>query len=520
PIGDWAAEDDLAHHGPAASRPKDGEYKRALTAFDLIAMGIGCVIGAGIFTLTGQVANETAGPAVVISYVIGAVICALASLCYSELAAMVPVSGSAYSYTYATLGELIAWMVGWDLILEYLVSAASVAVGWAQYLEVFLNLASNGAITFNPYISNAPVEWLEDSGTFGATGYAFNVPAFAIVIVLTVVLASGVKLGASVVNALVVVKVIIVLMFIFGGIKYANGANLQPFAPYGGDGIFRGTITVFFAYVGFDAVATTAQEAKNPQRDMPIGIIGSLTICTVLYIAVCLVLSSLLPYYQIPTEAAVSSAFTLAGGPSWFAIILALGALAGLTSVIMVDLTAQPRIFRAMAHDGLFPKAIAYIHPKTKTPIVTTLLTGAITAVAAGVFPIDVLANLTSVGTLLAFALSAIAVIVLRIREPERPRPFRVPFGVVGGFAFPLLTVAAIVVVFVKGSTKATGERFGIWLAIGLILYFCFGFWWSKHRHPERWAPEDLPQAAATAESAAVDELEVEDEKEVSKQVA
>ncbi|KAJ1557003.1 hypothetical protein HK405_001144, partial [Cladochytrium tenue] len=362
PIGEFT--EDFGGHGHGA--PKDGEYKKALTAFDLTAMGVGGIIGAGIFTLTGEVAAETAGPAVVISYVIAGIISALAAMCYSELASMIPNSGSAYTYTYATIGEFFAWIIGWDLILEYLIGAASVAVSWGQYLEYFLNKASNGAITFDPNVSNAPIMWVEDTSSFATTGYSFNVPAFMIVIVLTIILASGVKLSAYVVNVLVVVKVIIVIMFIFGGAKYANGANLQPFSPFGGDGIFRGAVTVFFAYIGFDAVSTTSQEAANPQRDLPIGIIGSLTICTVLYISVCLVLSSLLPYTEIPTAASVPASLLKAGGPEWLTVILALGALAGLTSVMMVSMIGQPRIFRAMAHDGLFPKAIAYIHPKTK----------------------------------------------------------------------------------------------------------------------------------------------------------
>ncbi|KAI9324405.1 amino acid/polyamine transporter I, partial [Zopfochytrium polystomum] len=443
-------------------------------------MGIGGIIGAGIFTLTGQVARDVAGPAVVVSYVVSGVVCALSALCYAELAAMIPVSGSAYSYTYATLGEFAAWMIGWDLILEYMVGAASVAVGWAGYLGFFLKSASNGSIVFDPNLSTAPISWDEDAGAFKKTGYAFNIPAFVGTIVLTIILASGVKLTAVVVNVLVVVKVIIVLMFIFGGIKYTNGANLQPFSPYGGDGIFKGAITVFFAYIGFDAVSTTAQEAQNPQRDMPIGIIGSLAICTVLYVAVCLVLSSLLPYTKISVDAPVASAIVDAGGPSWFGTILALGALAGLTSVMMVSLIGQPRIFRAMAYDGLFPKAIAYIHPKTKTPVVTTCITGIITAFCGGLLPIDVLANLTSIGTLLAFLLAAVAVIVLRIREPERERPFKVPGGVIGGYVWPLLAIASIIVLIIKGGTTATVLRVVIWLAIGLVVYFCYGFWFSK----------------------------------------
>ncbi|KAJ1539236.1 hypothetical protein HK405_013096, partial [Cladochytrium tenue] len=425
------------------------------------------------------------------------------------LASMIPNSGSAYTYTYASIGEFFAWIIGWDLILEYLIGAASVAVSWGQYLEYFLNKASNGAITFDPNVSKAPIEWVEETSSFAMTGSSFNVPAFMIVIVLTIILASGVKLSAYVVNVLVVVKVIVVIMFIFGGAKYANGANLQPFSPYGGDGIFRGTVTVFFAYIGFDAVSTTSQEAANPQRDIPIGIIGSLTICTVLYISVCLVLSSLLPYTEIPVDASVPASLLKAGGPEWLTVILALGGLAGLTSVMMVSMIGQPRIFRAMAHDGLFPKAIAYIHPKTKVPVTTTLICGALTAVASGILPIEVLANLTSIGTLLAFLLSALAVIILRIREPERERPFKMPFGKIGGFFWPIATIAMIFLLFIKGQTSATGERVGIWLAIGLVFYFSFGFWWSKHRHPEKWPSDELPNGAAET-------TEVVSEKEVA----
>ncbi|KAI9339764.1 amino acid/polyamine transporter I [Zopfochytrium polystomum] len=482
PVGDWS--DDIDGEFDSHGR-KTGQYSKTLTAFDLTAMGIGGIIGAGIFTLTGRVAQAVAGPAVVISYLIAGVVCALSALCYAELSAMIPVSGSAYSYTYATLGEFVAWIIGWDLILEYMVGSASVAVGWGQYLGIFLNTASEGKITFDKKLSGAPI--------------AFDIPAFVGTILITILLASGVKMSSVVVNVLVLTKLAIVLMFIFGGIKYTNSANLTPFMPFGADGVFRGSITVFFAYIGFDAVSTTAQEAKNPQRDLPIGILASLAICTVLYIAVCLVLSTLLPYYNIPEEAAVANALIDAGGPKAFGGILAFGALAGLTSVMMVMMIGQPRIFRAMAHDGLFPESFAYIHPKTRTPIVTTLITGSITAVAAGMLPIDVLANLTSVGTLVAFLLAAVAVIVLRIREPERERPFAVPGGRIGGFAWPLISIAAIIVVLIKGGTTQTLLRVAIWLAVGIVVYFSHGFWWSKLRHPEKW-PAEATGSVARAE--------------------
>ncbi|KAI9351616.1 amino acid permease-domain-containing protein [Zopfochytrium polystomum] len=455
PVGDWESDDSDEYDGHGAAK---GTYRKALTAFDLTALG-------------------SPAPAVVISYLVSGVVCALSALCYAELAAMIPVSGSAYSYTYATLGEFVAWMIGWDLILEYMVGAASVAVGWAGYLGFFLNEASGGKIVFDKNLSDAPVAWDEATSSFITTGHSFNIPAFAGTILLTVILASGVKLTAIVVNVLVVVKVIITIMFIFGGIKYANSANYQPFTPYGGDGIFKGAVTVFFAYIGFDAVSTTAQEAQNPQRDMPIGIIGSLAVCTVLYVAVCLVLSALLPYQDIPVDAPVANSIVQAGGPAWFGTILALGALAGLTSVMMPSPTSTQK-----------PK------PRSSPP----LITGAFTAVCAGLLPIDVLANLTSIGTLLAFLVSALAVIVLRIREPHRERPFRVPFGTVGGFLWPALAIASIITLMVKGGTVETVLRVLIWLAIGLVIYFTFGFWNSKLRHPEKWDPADLPPSVTS----------------------
>ncbi|KAJ3093044.1 hypothetical protein HDU96_002546 [Phlyctochytrium bullatum] len=398
---------------------------------------------------------------------------------------MIPISGSAYSYTYATLGELAGWILGWDLCLEYLVGASAVAVGWAYYLEKFLNLASDGKITFDPNWSNSPVLWTEDTKEFSITGFYFNMPAFLVIMILTVLHAYGIKQSTWVVSTMVGVKIVVILMFIFGGIKYTNSANLQPFTPFGFDGIFRGAIIVFFAYIGFDDVSTTALEARNPSRDMPIGIIGSLSICTVLYIAVCLVLCTLSPYTEIPKAAPVATAFVNAGGPQWVGTLLAFGALCGLTSVLMVTMIGQPRIFRAMAYDCLFPNIFAYINPKTGTPVTTTLVSGV----------------LSSVGTFFAFFLVSAAVIFLRIREPERHRPYKIPCGKIGAFVFPILSMASILVLLAKGGTTATVLRVFIWMAIGLVVYFSYGFWCSKLRHPQKWPSTPQVSALTAAET-------------------
>ncbi|KAI8799554.1 amino acid/polyamine transporter I [Cladochytrium replicatum] len=495
PIGDWLDNDTGHAHGHGG-----GSYKKALTWVDLTGMGIGAIIGAGIFTLTGKAANQNAGPAITISYIIAGVVCVFAAFNYAELASMIPIAGSAYTYTYATLGEFIAWIIGWDLMLEYIVGAASVAVGWAGYVEYFLSEASSGSIKFDPKWANAPVVWDESTQSFQVTGAYVNVAAFVGTIAMTAVLASGVKLSSYVVNVFVVIKIIVVLMFIFAGIKFINPANYQPFTPYGFEGVFNGAIIVFFAYIGFDAVSTTAQEARNPKKDLPIGIIASLFICTVLYIATCLVLTGLLPYNQIPLQASVSKAFVLAGGPAWFGVVLALGALAGLTSVMMVTLLGQPRIFQAMANDGLFPQIFAKINPKTGTPVFTTWFSGIICAILAAVLPIDVLANLTSVGTLFAFFLVSIAIPILRWREPERERGFKIPGGFIGSLIFSIISAGLIIVLLAFGGTAATVVRVFVWLAIGLVVYFIYGFRYSKLRHPERWGAVTTDVAEEYAE--------------------
>ncbi|KAJ3108058.1 Cationic amino acid transporter-1 [Phlyctochytrium planicorne] len=501
PIEDLDDHPDQDGHGTG--------YKKVLGALDLTLLGIGCIIGAGIFTLTGITARDMAGPAVVLSYVLAGLVCAFSALCYSEMAAMIPISGSAYSYAYATCGELLAWIIGWDLCLEYLVGAAAVANGWSAYLNKWISLASGETYHFDPKWSSAPVIWNTDSQAFEVTGNYLDLPALIGTSLMTILLAVGVKQSAWVVHVMVIVKIIVIIMFLLGGIKYADGSKMQPFMPFGFDGVFKGAIVVFFAYIGFDAVSTCAQEAKNPQRDMPIGIIGSLTICTVLYICVCVMLCSLVPYSEIEGRSPVASAFVTAGGPAWIGTILAFGAWCGLTSVLMVTLIGQPRIFRAMAFDGLFPNVFAYIHPKTGTPITTTLISGFFAAVLAAVFPIDVLAELSSVGTLFAFFLVSAAVIILRFQQPDRHRPYRIPGGKIGGIVFPLISMALIIVLLWKGGTTATVARVFIWMAIGLIVYFSYGFWWSKLRHPQKW-----PATTSAPAVVAVPEFDVKEKKD------
>ncbi|KAI8851006.1 amino acid/polyamine transporter I [Chytridium lagenaria] len=428
---------------------------------DLVLLGIGCIIGAGVFTLTGIVAKTIAGPGVIISYVLAGTVCALSALCYSELAAMIPVSGSAYTYTYATIVPC---------------RSSAVAVGWAYYLEYTLNLVSGGKFLFDPLWSNAPVLWTEATQTFSITGSYFNVPAFLGIILLTIILAFGIRQSSWVVSVFVVVKLVVIVMFLLGGIKFANGANLTPFMPFGFDGAFRGSII----------------EAKNPQRDMPIGIIGSLTVCTVLYIAVCVMLCSLRPYDLIQVKAPVATAFVDAGGPQWGRYPPRLWCLVWSYLCAYGHPHRSAPYLRAMAFDGLFPSSFAYISPKTGTPVVTTLFSGFFAAVPC-CFPLSVPS--------LPSSLSSAAVIILRIREPERHRPYKIPGGKIGAFLFPSLSMAMIILLLVKGSTKETVIRVFAWMGMGLIVYFSYGFWWSKHRHPQKWPAAPVVRSVEAVET-------------------
>ncbi|GBB94153.1 hypothetical protein RclHR1_00230031 [Rhizophagus clarus] len=468
---------------------ESSRLKRSLGALDFVMLGIGNVIGSGIFVLTGEAAATKSGPAIVISFIISGIASSFAALSYSELSTMIPVSGSAYTYSYATMGELIGWIIGWDLILEYLVAAAAVAVGWSEYFVHFFS--DTFGIEFGSSWTKAPFAFNETTASFESVpGAYFNVPAFAITIILTIILIIGIRESATVNTIIVGIKVFVIVIFVIAASTKINPENYKPFVPpnegtfsaFGVTGIFAAASEVFFAYIGFDAVSTTAQEARNPQRDLPIGIIGSLGICTVLYIAVCVVLTGIVPYHELNSAAPIAVAVKSIN-MKWLGVIVNLGAIAGLTSVILVSLMGQPRIFYSMAQDGLFlPKTASKVHPKFQTPYITTAITGSICAVASAILPIDVLANLTSVGTLLAFFLVNISVMILRLTAPDIPRKFKVPGG---PFVVPIIG-AALSLLLLATATKSSIERLFIWMAIGLVIYFSYGRRHSKANNPDK----------------------------------
>ena len=461
------------------------KLKRVLGPVDLTMLGIGAIIGTGIFVLTGQAAAAHAGPAIVLSMVLAGVVSALAALCYAEFASAVPVAGSAYTYGYATLGEFIAWIIGWDLILEYALGAATVAVGWSGYVVSFL---ADIGYRFPPLLSAAPGTAVVLADGTAATAI-LNLPAVLIAIVATTLLVIGIQESARVNAVIVAVKVAVVLLIIGVGGMFVSAEYWTPFVPantgtfgsFGWSGVLRGAAVIFFAYIGFDAVSTAAQEARDPQRDMPIGIFASLVICTVLYVLVSGVIVGLVPYQQLgvpaPMALAVDAARVEAAGSAWEAItsimplIVKLGAIAGLSSTIIVQMMAQPRIFMAMSQDGLLPRWAGVIHARFRTPHVTTIITGAIVMVAAGLTPIDVLGELVSIGTLFAFVIVAIGVIILRRTRPDLERPFRTP----GVPWVPALSAVASFALMASLSGE-TWMRLVIWMAVGLLLYFGYGY--------------------------------------------
>ncbi|KJV28109.1 amino acid permease [Luteibacter yeojuensis] len=463
----------------------DAGLKRVLTARHLILLGIGAVIGAGIFVITGQAAAMHAGPALVISFVIAGIACALAGLCYAEFAAMLPVSGSAYSYSYATLGEYIAWFVGWNLVLEYLFAAATVAAGWSGYFNELLGLIGSfvgSDITLPASLSSAPFQFVE--GHIQATGALINLPAVVIIAALSGLCYVGITQSAFVNSIIVAIKVTVILLFLAFAIKVVNPANWHPFIPpnegegvFGWSGIFRAATIVFFSYVGFDAVSTAAGEAKNPQRDMPIGILGSLAVCTILYIAVALVLTGIAPFRILNTPEPVATALGLYPQLSWLKAIVVFGAITGLSSVILVMLMGLPRIFFSMARDGLLPPAMAKVHPKFRTPYVGTVLVGVAAAAMAGLFPVSVLGELVSMGTLLAFATVCIGILILRYTRPDLPRSFRVPM------VWPISILGAIACVYLFWQAFEEHWRLMVgWIVIGQLIYFGYGYAHSKLR--------------------------------------
>jgi APA family basic amino acid/polyamine antiporter len=466
----------LIAHSEGAHR-----MRRSLGAIDLVALGIGAIIGSGIFVITGAAAAVHAGPAVIISFGIAGTVAAFAALCYSELAAMIPVSGSAYTYTYATMGELVAWVIGWDLILEYLIGASAVSVGWSGYVTTFFMRISGVQLPVE-WI-HAPLSWDATTGSVFWTGSYINLPAVAIALLMTVVLIVGVRESARLNLVIVFVKVTVLLVFIAAVAPFVRPDNWQPFVPknqgtfgaFGISGVFQAATVVFFAYIGFDAVSTAAQECKRPERDLPVGIIVSLAVSTVLYILVALLLTGVVSYtsLDVPDPIDVGVAAT---GYEWLQVAVDIGAIAGLSSVMLVALLGQPRIFLAMARDGLLPPWAAKIHPRYRTPYVTTAISGLACAIVGGLLPIEILSELTSIGTLFAFFLVSLGVMILRRKNPELHRPFKVPFG---PYVIPLLGAGSSAMLMYTASTE-TLVRLFVWMAIGLVIYSAYGRRHSK----------------------------------------
>ncbi|HXW05233.1 MAG TPA: amino acid permease [Vicinamibacterales bacterium] len=446
---------DVEHGGKA--------LKRTLTGLDLTLLGIGAIIGTGIFVLTGTAAANQAGPAIMLAYVAAGLACGFAALCYAEFASMIPVSGSAYTYAYATLGEIFAWMIGWDLILEYAVGSMTVAVGWSGY---FQRILAGFGIHLPAWMSAAPAT--------GVEGALVNLPAMLIVLLITSLLVIGVRESARFNAAMVAVKLAAILFFIVVGFSYVKPENWSPFMPYGVQGIAAAAAVVFFAYIGFDAVSTTAEEARNPSRDMPIGIIASLLICTALYLAVAGVLSGIIPVVQYRTDAQFLNApvgYALAViNQDWAAGLVSAGAVAGITSVLLVMLLSQPRIFFSMSRDQLLPPGVSKVHPRYRTPYITTIITGVVVSIVAGLTPIQILGEMTSIGTLFAFVVVCAAVLVLRAKRPDAHRPFRVPLGP----TFPILGVLSCLYLMVN-LTVMTWVRFLLWLDVGMLIYWFYG---------------------------------------------
>ncbi len=464
---------------------------RTLGALNLTMLGIGAIIGAGIFVLTGLAAALHAGPAVPISFVVAGIACGLAGLCYAEMASAVPVAGSAYTYSYATMGEFIAWIIGWDLVLEYAMGAATVGVGWSGYFISMLdyfNIHLPTAVTSAPLrfctsadVTNAVASCLTTG--WNSTGALFNLPAAAIVLIATTVLVIGIEESAKVNNLIVILKLAVVLLFIAFGARYVNTANWHPFIPpntgefgtFGWSGVFRGAGLIFFAYIGFDAVSTAAQEAKNPQKDMPIGILGSLGVCTLLYIVVSLVLTGLVKYDQLNVAHPVAYAVEHVSQLSWLRPLITVGAVLGLGSVVLVMLLGQSRVFYSMSRDGLMGEWAGKVHPRFRTPYLSTIWVGVVVAIISAVFPIQILGELVNIGTLLAFVLVCAGVIILRRTRPDLDRPFRTPL-------VPLVPILGILACFGLMATLPpdTWLRLLVWLLIGFGIYFGYGRKHSK----------------------------------------
>jgi basic amino acid/polyamine antiporter, APA family len=481
----WATKS-VASLRAEAEETNERSLKRVLSAMNLTMLGIGAIIGAGIFVLTGLAAALHAGPAVPLSFVVAAIACGLAGLCYAEMASTVPVAGSAYTYSYATMGEFAAWIIGWDLVLEYAMGAATVGVGWSGY---FVSLLDYFGLHLPTVVTSAPLRWCTAADVTNAvaacvqpgwnrTGSLFNLPAVLIVLLATTILVIGIRESAKVNNLIVILKLAVVVLFVIFGFQYVNPDNWKPFIPpntgtfgeFGWSGIFRGAGLIFFAYIGFDAVSTAAQEAKNPQRDMPKGILGSLGICTVLYVLVSLTLTGLVRYDKLNVAHPVAYAVEQVQQLSWLRPFITLGAVLGLGSVVLVMLLGQSRVFYAMSRDGLIGPWAGKVHPKFRTPYLSTIYVGLIVAVVTGTFPIQILGELVNIGTLLAFVLVCFGVWILRVKRPDLDRPFKTPL-------VPLVPILGVLACLGLMATLPadTWLRLFVWLLIGLVIYFSYG---------------------------------------------
>ena len=485
-------DSDLTQPDPVAA--SEHQLKRALGPVSLIMIGIGSVLGAGIFVVAGTAAATHAGPGVLVSFMIAAFGCLLAGLCYAEFASMIPESGSSYTYAYATMGRFMAWFIGWNMVLEYLASGSTVAVGWSGYLVSFL---SHFGIVLAPQLTNAPF-----AGTgleaLHYTGAWFNLPAVALIFVLTFFLLAGVRETAKFNDIMVLIKCGVVLLVIGFGLSYVRVENLTPFIPqntgqwghFGVSGVLAASGIIFFSFVGFESVSVAAQEAKNPRRDLPIGILGSLAICTGLYMLMALVMTGITDWRSLDVANPVSFAISKIPGLSWLTLPIDIGAIVGLASVTFVSLYGQSRIFYAMARDGFLPPAFARVHPRSRTPHNGTLLTSAVAAVLAALFPLDILAELVSVGTLLAFIAVCLGVLILRVTAPKAERRFRIPFVWVIAPAGAFVCAGMMVSLFL--SSPDTGWRLVIWTAIGIAIYLAYGVW---HAAPSKWKVTNGPAA-------------------------
>ena len=468
---------------------KDDRMNRVIDKWGLTSLGVGAIIGTGIFVLTGVAAHDKAGPALMVSFVVAGIACIFAALCYAEFAAMAPVAGSAYTYAYATLGELFAWIIGWDLVLEYAVGASTVAHGWSHYFQDFIGIFGQ---SIPKVLSNAPFDYNPATGILESTGTWLDLPALIITGIITMILVLGIKESTRFNNAMVIVKLAVVFFVIVVGAFYVKLENYSNFAPFGYGGItffgmggssvgvLAGASTIFFAYIGFDSVSTHSEEAKNPQKDVPFGIIVSLILCTILYIAVAAVLTGMVRYDKINVDAPVSDAFRQVGLP-WAQGLISLGALTGITSVLLVMMLSQPRVLLAMARDGLLPPSFfGAIHSKFRTPWKSTILTGICVGVMGAFLPLRILAELVNIGTLLAFVIVCAAVLIMRRINPDAPRPFRAPFVPVT----PILGILTCLMLMFSLPAE-NWARLVVWLGIGFAIYFTYGIRHSHLAHPE-----------------------------------